>query len=89
MIFAAIENTTFGGISLNSWYYTEISNYSVCVFQLLVFLKGFKENEQQKLAIILGIIFANGFCKPQVLTALFEDHLVKEGNSSLAFYCLR
>lgn len=49
------------------------------LFQILVFLKGFKEDEQRKLATILGIIFANGFCKTQVLTALFEEHLVKEG----------
>lgn len=49
------------------------------LFQILVFLKGFKEDEQRKLATILGIIFANGFCKAQVLTALFEEHLVKEG----------
>ncbi|XP_052273928.1 eIF5-mimic protein 2-like [Dreissena polymorpha] len=51
------------------------------VKKLLVFLKGFSDEDQQKLAIILGIIFANGFCKANVLSALFEDHLVKEGIS--------
>lgn len=49
--------------------------------KILVFLRGFKEDEQCKLAIILGIVFAHGFCKTQVLNALFEEHLVKEGIS--------
>lgn len=49
--------------------------------KLLVFLKGFSEVEQNKLAIILGIIFANGFAKATVLGAIFEDHLVKDGIS--------
>ena len=50
--------------------------------QILVFLKGFKDDEQKKLAIELGIILANGFCKAQVLTSVFEEHLVKEGKNS-------
>ena len=49
------------------------------MLQILVFLKGFKEDEQKKLAIELGIILANGFCKAQVLSSVFEEHLVKEG----------
>lgn len=49
--------------------------------KILVFLKGFKEDEQKKLAIELGIILANGFCKAQVLSSVFEEHLVKEGLS--------
>ena len=49
--------------------------------QILVFLKGFKDDEQKKLAIELGIILANGFCKAQVLTSVFEEHLVKEGKN--------
>ena len=44
-----------------------------------MFLKGFKEDEQKKLAIEVGIILANGNCKAQVLSCVFEDHLVKEG----------
>lgn len=49
--------------------------------KILVFLKGFTEEEQKKLAIEVGIILANGNCKAQVLSCVFEDHLVKEGIS--------
>ncbi|XP_053372773.1 eIF5-mimic protein 2-like [Mercenaria mercenaria] len=65
---------------LRRYKYLEKS-FEESIKKILVFLKGFKEDEQRKLATILGIIFANGFCKAQVLTALFEEHLVKEGIS--------
>ena len=44
-----------------------------------MFQKGFKDDERQKLAIVTGQILANGLSSPRVLGALFEDHLVKEG----------
>jgi len=49
--------------------------------KVLVFQKGFTDNERTKLAIVTGQILANGLATPKVLTALFEDHLVKEGIS--------
>ncbi len=55
------------------------------IFQLIVFLKGFREEERKKLAQIYGIFFANPLQpsatlgNPQCLNAVFEDHLVKEG----------
>ena len=48
-------------------------------FQLIVFLKGFTQEEREKLAIALGICLANGLGNPTCLQALFEDHLVKDG----------
>lgn len=65
---------------LRRYKYLEKS-FEESIKKILVFLKGFKEDEQRKLAIILGIIFANGFCKAQVLSGVFEEHLVKEGIS--------
>lgn len=49
------------------------------LLQVLVFQKGFKDDERRKLAIVTGQILANALCTPRVLNALFEDHLVKEG----------
>ncbi|WAR05400.1 BZW1A-like protein [Mya arenaria] len=63
---------------LRRYKYLEKS-FEESIRKLLVFLKGFTDDEQEKLAITLGIIFANGFCKAQVLVCLFEDHVVKEG----------
>ena len=51
----------------------------VTLLQVLVFQKGFKDDERRKLAIVTGQILANALCTPRVLNALFEDHLVKEG----------
>lgn len=65
---------------LRRYKYLEKS-FEESIKKILVFLKGFQDDEQRKLAIILGIIFANGFCKAQVLSSLFEEHLVKEGIS--------
>ncbi|XP_067686931.1 eIF5-mimic protein 2-like [Haliotis asinina] len=49
--------------------------------KILVFLKGFSEDERRKLAIITSLLLANGLCTARVLASLFEDHLVKEGLS--------
>ncbi|GFO00381.1 basic leucine zipper and w2 domain-containing protein 1 [Plakobranchus ocellatus] len=49
--------------------------------KILLFQKGFSEEEREKLAKITGIILANGLCTPRILSSLFEDHLVKEGIS--------
>ena len=50
--------------------------------QLIVFLKGFTQEEREKLAIALGICLANGLGNPTCLQALFEDHLVKDGTQT-------
>ncbi|XP_064595232.1 eIF5-mimic protein 2-like isoform X2 [Liolophura sinensis] len=49
--------------------------------KILLFLKGFTEEERRKLAIITGIIMANGLASAKVLNPIFEEHLVKEGLS--------
>ena len=47
--------------------------------KLIMFLKGFSEEERQKLAIFVGICLANNLGNPECLNTLFEEHLVKEG----------
>lgn len=47
--------------------------------KLIMFLKGFSEEERQKLAIFIGICLANSLGNPECLNTLFEEHLVKEG----------
>lgn len=49
--------------------------------KILYFMKGFKDDEKHKLAIITGIFLGNGFCSAKVLSSLFEEHLVKDGVS--------
>lgn len=49
--------------------------------KILMFQKGFTDEEREKLATITGIILGNGLCTPRILLSLFEDHLVKEGIS--------
>lgn len=49
--------------------------------KLILFLKGYHESDQRKLATITGIFLATGFCSAKVLSSLFEDHLVKDGLS--------
>ncbi|XP_022295017.1 eIF5-mimic protein 2-like [Crassostrea virginica] len=49
--------------------------------KILYFMKGFQDDEKQKLAIITGIFLGNGFCSAKVLSSLFEEHLVKDGIS--------
>lgn len=48
--------------------------------QLLLFLKAFSEAEQTKLAMLSGILLGNGTLPATILTSLFTDSLVKEGN---------
>jgi len=47
--------------------------------KILMFQKGFTDEERSKLAVVTGIILANGLCTPKILQSLFEEHLVKEG----------
>lgn len=49
--------------------------------KILYFMKGFKDDEKRKLAIITGIFLGNGFCSAKVLSSIFEEHLVKDGVS--------
>lgn len=51
------------------------------LLKLIAFLKGFGVEERQKLAIVVGICLANGLGNPSCLSALYEEHLVKEGLS--------
>ncbi|XP_005997591.2 eIF5-mimic protein 1 [Latimeria chalumnae] len=50
--------------------------------KLLLFLKAFSESEQTKLAMLTGILLANGTLPATILTSLFTDNLVKEGISA-------
>uniref|UniRef100_A0A8C2KWD8 Basic leucine zipper and W2 domain-containing protein 1-B n=1 Tax=Cyprinus carpio TaxID=7962 RepID=A0A8C2KWD8_CYPCA len=49
--------------------------------QLLLFLKGFSESERNKLAMLTGILLANGSLSASILSSLFNDNLVKDGVS--------
>lgn len=57
----------------------------ICVFcfssrlQLLLFLKGFTESERNKLAMLTGILLANGNISASILNSLYNENLVKEG----------
>ena len=51
----------------------------IIFLQILMFQKGFTDEERSKLAVVTGIILANGLCTPKILQSLFEEHLVKEG----------
>lgn len=55
------------------------------LLQLLLFLKGFTESERNKLAMLTGILLANGNISASILNSLFNENLVKEG----AAKCLR
>uniref|UniRef100_A0A8C3A625 Basic leucine zipper and W2 domains 1 n=1 Tax=Cyclopterus lumpus TaxID=8103 RepID=A0A8C3A625_CYCLU len=50
--------------------------------QLLLFLKGFTESERNKLAMLAGILLANGNLSAAILSSLFNENLVKEGVSA-------
>uniref|UniRef100_A0A3P9M1V0 Basic leucine zipper and W2 domain-containing protein 1-A n=2 Tax=Oryzias TaxID=8089 RepID=A0A3P9M1V0_ORYLA len=50
--------------------------------QLLLFLKGFSESECNKLAMLTGILLANGTISASILSSLFNENLVKEGVSA-------
>ncbi|KAK1802434.1 hypothetical protein P4O66_022092 [Electrophorus voltai] len=47
--------------------------------KLLLFLKGFTESERNKLAMLTGILLANGNISASILSSLFNENLVKEG----------
>lgn len=47
--------------------------------QLLLFLKGFSESERNKLAMLTGILLANGTLNASILNSLYNENLVKEG----------
>lgn len=64
-------------ISLQDW----VSMFAL--WQLLLFLKGFTESERNKLAMLTGILLANGNLSASILSSLFNENLVKEG----AFLC--
>lgn len=51
--------------------------------QLLLFLKGFTESERNKLAMLTGILLANGNISASILNSLFNENLVKEGEDTL------
>lgn len=57
-------------------------------FQLIIFLKGFDQEQRQKLATVMGICFANGLGNATCLQALFEDHLVKDGEYYISLFSL-
>lgn len=49
--------------------------------KLIVFLKGFDEEQRRKLATVMGVCMAAGMGNASCLGILFEDHLVKDGLS--------
>lgn len=56
---------------------------SLCSLQLLLFLKGFTESERNKLAMLTGILLANGNISASILNSLFNENLVKEGEERI------
>uniref|UniRef100_A0A8C1XWQ0 Basic leucine zipper and W2 domains 1b n=1 Tax=Cyprinus carpio TaxID=7962 RepID=A0A8C1XWQ0_CYPCA len=61
---------------------TKIDLFFYLIFsQLLLFLKGFSESERNKLAMLTGILLANGSLSASILSSLFNDNLVKDGVS--------
>lgn len=56
--------------------------------QLLLFLKGFTESERNKLAMLTGILLANGNISAAVIGSLFNENVVKEGEYLPAHHCL-
>ncbi|XP_017276225.1 basic leucine zipper and W2 domain-containing protein 1-A [Kryptolebias marmoratus] len=52
------------------------------VKKLLLFLKGFSESDRNKLAMLTGILLANGNLPASILISLFNENLVKEGVSA-------
>lgn len=56
--------------------------------QLLLFLKGFTESERNKLAMLTGILLANGNISAAVIGSLFNENVVKEGECLPAHHYL-
>uniref|UniRef100_A0A3B5MDY2 Basic leucine zipper and W2 domains 1a n=1 Tax=Xiphophorus couchianus TaxID=32473 RepID=A0A3B5MDY2_9TELE len=50
--------------------------------KLLLFLKGFTESERNKLAMLTGILLANGSISASILSSLYNENLVKEGEAA-------
>ncbi|XP_056439556.1 eIF5-mimic protein 1 [Gadus chalcogrammus] len=50
--------------------------------KLLLFLKAFTESEQNKLAMLTGVLLANNDLPPPILVGLFSEGIVKEGISA-------
>ncbi|XP_078716300.1 eIF5-mimic protein 1 isoform X2 [Lampetra fluviatilis] len=84
-----------GGTLVDDGDKSKVTRTGVCVFtadediekmrafaQLLMFLKGFSESEQNKLAMFTGILLAGGALPATVLSSLFTDAIVKEGISA-------
>ena len=57
------------------------------MLQLIVFLKGFDEEQRRKLATVMGVCMAAGMGNATCLGILFEDHLVKDGESECPLPC--
>lgn len=51
---------------------------------MLLFLKGFTESERNKLAMLTGILLANGNISASILNSLFNENLVKEGEGQIS-----
>lgn len=47
--------------------------------KVLQFLKGFNEDQRQRLSIATYLLISSGLCSPSSLTSLVTDHLVKDG----------
>lgn len=47
--------------------------------KLIMFMKGFSEDNRQKLGMVIGVCLANNLGNPTCLNKLFDDHLVKDG----------
>jgi len=78
---AALKN--FHGVFerlIGQYRYLEKS-YQAELAKLIVFLRGFQEDERRKLAKLYGLSLANGLAHASCLNSLFEDHLVKDGLS--------
>ncbi|XP_024590354.1 basic leucine zipper and W2 domain-containing protein 1-like isoform X1 [Neophocaena asiaeorientalis asiaeorientalis] len=52
------------------------------VKKLLLFLKGFSVSERNKLAMLTGVLLANGTLNASILNSLYNENLVKEGVSA-------
>ncbi|XP_037650614.1 basic leucine zipper and W2 domain-containing protein 2 [Sebastes umbrosus] len=50
--------------------------------KLLLFLKGFSESEQTKLAMLTGILLANSTLPAAIINSLYTDNVVKDGISA-------
>lgn len=76
-------------LCLNQNQHKGLYMYMCALWQLLLFLKGFTESERNKLAMLTGILLANGNISASILSSLFNENLVKEGmHFSTSHACL-